>query len=210
MGAVAHLILLVIFFTLAGHKLAQAFKLPPASKLLLILALVAALIGIVLATRRGRRFAATRLLPGLRSAAASLRTVAASPVKLTLLAGGSALITLAYIAGLAASVQAFGGGPGIAEIGAVYLGRRAHRRRLPHPRRSRRHRGRPGRGPDRRRHARRPRSLSGTHLPAGHLLAARHTRMGLPANPAKARVHMTPGARACPHQRDGRTSGHER
>ncbi len=122
MGAVAHLILLVIFFTLASHRMAQAFKLPPASKLLLILALAAALAGIVLATRRGRRFAKTRLLPGLRSAAASLRTVAASPVKLTLLAGGSALITLAYIGGLVASVRAFGGHAGIAEIGAVYLG----------------------------------------------------------------------------------------
>ena len=63
MGAVAHLILLVIFFTLAGHQLAHAFKLPPASKLLLILAVVAALAGIVLATRRGRRLAKTRLLP---------------------------------------------------------------------------------------------------------------------------------------------------
>ena len=122
MGAVAHLILLVIFFTLASHRMTQAFKLPPASKLLLILAVAAALAGIVLATRRGRRFAATRLLPGLRSAAVSLRTAAASPVKLTLLAGGSALITLAYIAGLAASVEAFGGRAGIAEIGAVYLG----------------------------------------------------------------------------------------
>jgi glycosyltransferase 2 family protein len=122
MGAVAHLILLVIFFTLAGHQLAHAFKLPPASKLLLILALVAALVGIVLATRLGRRFAKTRLLPGLRSAVVSLRTVAASPVKLILLAGGSALITLAYIGGLAASVQAFGGHAGITEIGAVYLG----------------------------------------------------------------------------------------
>ncbi len=122
MGAIAHLILLVIFFTLAGHRMAQAFKLPPASKLLLILALAAALTGIVLATRQGRRFAATRLLPSLRSAGTSLRTVAASPIKLTLLAGGSALITLAYIGGLAASVQAFGGGAGIAAIGAVYLG----------------------------------------------------------------------------------------
>ena len=122
MGAVAHLILLVIFFTLASHQLAHAFKLPPASKLLLILAIAAALTGIVLATRRSRRFAATRLLPGLRSAAASLRAVAVSPVKLTLLVGGSALITLAYIGGLAASVEAFGGGAGIVAIGAVYLG----------------------------------------------------------------------------------------
>jgi undecaprenyl-diphosphatase len=100
----------------------QAFKLPSASKLLLILAVLAALVGIVLATRRGRRFAATRLLKGARTAAASLRRVAVSPAKLSLLLGGSALVTLAYIGGLAASVQAFGGGPGIAAIGAVYLG----------------------------------------------------------------------------------------
>jgi uncharacterized protein (TIRG00374 family) len=120
-GAVVHGILLVIFFLWASRSLAHAFKLPPASKLLLILAVVAALVGIVLATRRGRRFAATRLLKGLRSANASLRRVAARPGKLTLLIGGSALVTLAYIGGLAASVQAFGGGVGFAEIGAVYM-----------------------------------------------------------------------------------------
>ena len=122
MGAVAHLVLMVIFFSLAGHELAHTFKLPPASKLLLVLAAAAALVGIVLATSRGRRFAAARILPALRSAAASLRTVAASPLKLALLFGASAMVTLAYIAGLVGSVHAFGGGVGIAEIGAVYLG----------------------------------------------------------------------------------------
>jgi uncharacterized membrane protein YbhN (UPF0104 family) len=121
-GAIAHVALIVIFFVWAGQALGQAFKLPPASKLLLILAVLAALVGIVLATRQGRRFAATRLLKGARTAAASLRRVAVSPVKLSLLLGGSALVTLAYIGGLAASIQAFGGGLGIAEIGAVYLG----------------------------------------------------------------------------------------
>jgi hypothetical protein len=72
----------------------------------LLLALAVVLAGIVLATRRRRRFAAPRLLPGVRSAATSLRTVAASPGKLTLLTDGSTLISLAYIADLAASVQA--------------------------------------------------------------------------------------------------------
>jgi glycosyltransferase 2 family protein len=120
-GAVVHVILLVVFFVLASRNLAHAFKLPPASKLLLILAVVAALIGMVLATRRGRHFATNRLRKVLRSAFGSLRQVAASPAKLTLLGGGSALVTLAYFGGLAASVQAFGGGIGIAEIGAVYM-----------------------------------------------------------------------------------------
>ena len=104
-----------------GRSLAHAFKVPSSSKLLLILAVLAALVGILLATRRGRRFAATRVLKALRSASASLRRVAASPVKLALLVGGSAMVTLAYIGGLAASVQAFGGGVGFAEIGAVYM-----------------------------------------------------------------------------------------
>ena len=198
MGAVAHLILLVIFFTLAGHQLAQAFKLPPASKLLLILALVAALTGIVLATRRGRRFADD--------------PAAARPaVRRRQPADGGGKPGQADPAGrrLRADHPGLHRRPRRLSAGIRRRGRdrrdrrrlprrRAHRRRLPHPRRPRRDRGRPGRGPDRRRPARRARSLSSTHLPAGHLLAARHTRMDLPANPAKARLHMTPAGQGLP------------
>jgi glycosyltransferase 2 family protein len=75
----------------------------------------------VLATRPGRRFAVGKLIPGLKSAAGSLARVARSPGKMVMLFGGSALITLAYIGALVVSVQAFGGGPGIVVIGAVYL-----------------------------------------------------------------------------------------
>jgi glycosyltransferase 2 family protein len=121
-GALVHAVLLVIFFGLAGRGLTRAFKLPSSSKLLVILAVAAAVIGIIMATRQGRRFAARKLLPGLRSSLASLRRVARSPVKLALLFGGSALVTLAYVGGLVASVEAFGGGASIAKIGAVYMG----------------------------------------------------------------------------------------
>ena len=55
------------------------------------------------------------------SSLTSLGRVARSPAKLALLFGGSALVTLAYIGGLAASVEAFGGGAGIVQIGAVYM-----------------------------------------------------------------------------------------
>jgi undecaprenyl-diphosphatase len=120
-GGVVHLALMAIFFILAGRRLAGAFKLPPASKMLLILAVVVALAGAILATRRGRRFAAGKILPGLRSSVANLREVARRPAKLALLLGGSALVTLAYIGGLAASVRAFRGPVSIVEIGAVYL-----------------------------------------------------------------------------------------
>jgi hypothetical protein len=120
-GAVMHLVLIVVFFALAGHDLTKAFKLPSGSKILLILAVIIAVIGVVLATRPGRRWTRKQLIPGARSAAGSLRQAAASPVKLGLLLGGSALITLAYIAALAASVQAFGAGPGLVVLGAVYV-----------------------------------------------------------------------------------------
>ena len=120
-GAVMHIVLIVVFFALAGHDLTKAFKLPSGSKILLILAVIIAVIGVVLATRPGRRWTRKQLIPGARSAAGSLRQAAASPVRLGLLFGGSALITLAYIAGLDASVQAFGGGPGLVVLGAVYL-----------------------------------------------------------------------------------------
>ena len=132
-GALAHLVLMVAFFTWAGRGLGKAFKLPSGSKLLLILAIIAAVVGIVLATRPGRRFAVGKLIPGLRSAAASLRRVAQIPGKMIMLFGGSALITLAYIGALAASVQAFGGGPGIVLIGAVYLGAAALAAAAPSP-----------------------------------------------------------------------------
>jgi len=121
-GALVHLVLLVIFFAWAGSSGAgKAFKLPSSSILLAVLATVAAVIGIVIATRQGRNFAARKVLPPLRSSLASLGRVARSPVRLTMLFGGSALVTLAYVGALVASVEAFGGGASIAKIGAVYM-----------------------------------------------------------------------------------------
>jgi glycosyltransferase 2 family protein len=132
-GAVVHVLLIVVFFAWAGSGLGQAFKLPSSSKLLLILAVIAAVVGLVLATRMGRRFATGKLIPGLRSAAASLKRVARNPGKMTMLFGGSALVTLAYVGAFAASVEAFGGGPGIVVLGAVYLGASALAAAAPTP-----------------------------------------------------------------------------
>ena len=56
-GALVHLVLIVVFFTWAGHGLGKAFKLPSSSKLLLILAVVAAIVGIVASCSRPARAA---------------------------------------------------------------------------------------------------------------------------------------------------------
>jgi uncharacterized protein (TIRG00374 family) len=132
-GAIMHVVLIVVFFALAGNDLTKAFKLPSGSKILLILAVIIAVVGIVLATRPGRRWTRKQLVPGLRSAARSLKRAASSPVKLGLLFSGSALITLFYIGGLAASVEAFSTGPGLVIIGAVYLGAAALAAAAPTP-----------------------------------------------------------------------------
>jgi len=120
-GGIVHAVLLVVFFAWSGTGLTSAFHLPSGSKLLLALAVVAAIVGALLATRWGRRTVLTPVAGSIRAAAADLRRVAADPAKLTRLVGGSLGVTLAYIAALAAAVRAFGGTVAIAKIGAIYL-----------------------------------------------------------------------------------------
>jgi undecaprenyl-diphosphatase len=120
-GGIVHVVLLVIFVTWSGNNLGDSFALPSSSKLLLGLAVLAAIVGALVATRWGRRKLLRPLLKGIRSAMANLLTIAQSPAKLLMLFGGSAGVTIAYVGALAASVNAFGGGVAFAQIGAVYL-----------------------------------------------------------------------------------------
>ncbi|HEY0521529.1 MAG TPA: lysylphosphatidylglycerol synthase transmembrane domain-containing protein [Ilumatobacteraceae bacterium] len=120
-GGVVHVVLIVIFFVWSGSDLTKAFSLPSGSKLLLILAVVAAIAGLLAASRWGRKTVLRPLGKGLRSAGTNLSEVGKSPAKLAMLFGGSAGVTLAYVGALVAAINAFGGGIPIAKIGAVYL-----------------------------------------------------------------------------------------
>jgi undecaprenyl-diphosphatase len=120
-GAIVHAVLLVVFLAWAGHS-GSGFKIPASSKMLVIIAVVLALIGVVVATRWGRRLIRTHVIRFIVQSWSSIKMLARSPLKLVMLFGGSAGVTLAYIAALAASVVAFGGGLGFAQVGAVYLG----------------------------------------------------------------------------------------
>jgi undecaprenyl-diphosphatase len=120
-GGVVHFVLLIVFVAWAGQQNA-GFKIPASSKMLVIIAAVLAIIGIVMATRRGRRLFRTHVWRYVKQSLSSIAVLSRSPMKLTMLFGGSAGITLAYIAALAASVAAFGGDVNFAQVGAVYLG----------------------------------------------------------------------------------------
>jgi glycosyltransferase 2 family protein len=120
-GGIVHVVLLVVFFAWAGRT-GGGFSIPSSSKLLVVIAILLAAIGIVMATRKGRRVLRTKLLPAVKQSLASIRSLARSPQRLLALFGGSTGVTLAYIAALACTANAFDGGVSLAQVGAVYLG----------------------------------------------------------------------------------------
>ena len=81
-----------------------------------------AVVGVVLATRRGRGFVRGHVVPSIRQSLLSIASVARSPIRLAALFGGSLGVTLAYITALACALSAFDGGLSFAQVGAVYLG----------------------------------------------------------------------------------------
>ncbi len=121
-GGIVHIVLRVVFVAWAGQSGAGTFKIPSSSKLLAAVAVLFALAGIAAATRRGRRLVRTHVFAFVRRSLTSIVALAASPVKLAALFGGSLGVTLAYIGALAASVAAYDGGLSIAQVGAVFLG----------------------------------------------------------------------------------------
>ena len=61
-GAIVHIVLLFVFFAWAGQSDGNGFKIPADSKMLVVIAVVLAVVGIVIATRRGRRLVRTHVL----------------------------------------------------------------------------------------------------------------------------------------------------
>jgi undecaprenyl-diphosphatase len=120
-GGIVHAVLLILFFAWAGQS-NSGFKIPASSKLLVIIAVVLALAGVVMATRWGRRLVRVHVVRFITQSWSSIKVLARSPGKLVMLLGGSAGVTLAYIAALAAAVAAFNGDVTFAQVGAVYLG----------------------------------------------------------------------------------------
>src|SRR6185312_3560770 len=97
------------------------------------LAIAAALFGLLLATRWGRKTVMKKLAKGIRSSLTAFRHIAQRPSKVALLFGGSMAVTLAYIFAFDASVAAFGGGISAANLGAVFLGASAVAAAAPTP-----------------------------------------------------------------------------
>jgi glycosyltransferase 2 family protein len=120
-GGIVHLVLLFVFFAWAGRS-GSGFSMPSSSRILIVIAVVLALLGIAMATRRGRRLLSKHAVPAVKQSLTSIVSLSRSPRRLLALIGGSLAITLAYIVALACAANAFDGGVSLAEVGAVYLG----------------------------------------------------------------------------------------
>jgi len=121
-GGAVHLSMLVGFFTWTGTTGIGGFSLPDTNLVLAGLAVVLSVVGAVIVARPLRERLVGPALGAMRSAAGAVGAVATSPLRVLELVGGSAGITLAYVAALVAAIEGFGGGLSFPQVGAAYLG----------------------------------------------------------------------------------------
>lgn len=121
-GVVTHLLLMAGFFAWAGGANVGGVSLPSIGTLLLVAAIAVALVVVAFVIPPVRRTVIRPVIDGLRAAAGYVAAVVRSPVRVVALLAGSSLITLSYLVALVFSVEAFGGGIAIAQVGAAYLG----------------------------------------------------------------------------------------
>ena len=121
-GLMMHVALSFLFLVWAGKSGVSAIHFLPSGQTVLIgLTVVLALSGLLFLLPQGRAVLKKRVLPILRKSGGGMSEVVRRPLKLVELFGGAAILTLAYIAALAFSVDAFGGGVSLVSIGVVYL-----------------------------------------------------------------------------------------
>jgi uncharacterized membrane protein YbhN (UPF0104 family) len=121
-GIMTHLLLMAGFFAWAGGADVGGLSLPSAGTLLLVAGIAVAAIAIASLFGAVRRTVIRPIVDGIRTAAGYVAQVIRSPLRVVALLGGSSLITLSYLLALVFSVEAFGGGLTVAQIGAAYLG----------------------------------------------------------------------------------------
>lgn len=107
---IMHLVLLVLFSTVAGASMDLKHFVPDATVLYLIAGVALGLLGTFLFVPRLRRWLATDLRPKLKEVVGDLVEVARQPKRLALIVLGCAGTTLGAALALWASVEAFGGG----------------------------------------------------------------------------------------------------
>jgi uncharacterized protein (TIRG00374 family) len=120
-GFLMHVLLMVLFIVWAGRSAFGSISLPDPVVILYGVAAVALIAGIGLAIPWVRHQIRDKVFPVVRRSLDGIARTVRSPLKLALLLGGSTIVSIGYILALFFSVQAFGGGLSLVQVGAVYL-----------------------------------------------------------------------------------------
>jgi glycosyltransferase 2 family protein len=107
---ISHIVLLILFSTVAGASADLSHFVPTATVLYLIAGVALGIVGTFLFVPRLRRWLATDVRPKLKEVTSDLVDLAREPKRLGLIVLGCAGTTLGAALALWASVQAFGGG----------------------------------------------------------------------------------------------------
>jgi uncharacterized membrane protein YbhN (UPF0104 family) len=132
-GALVHVVLTVFALAWAGTAGLGDIKLPEPRTLALLAGFVAATAAIASAVPPARHFVVERLSGPARQSFDAICEVARSPRRWAMLFGGSALVTMANIAALGLSLQAFGATVAISTVAVVYLAGSAIGSAMPTP-----------------------------------------------------------------------------
>ncbi|RLE25124.1 MAG: hypothetical protein DRJ50_03520 [Actinobacteria bacterium] len=120
-GLAGHITLIGIFIVWAGREAFGSFRLPDPTWFLVGAGIAVALILLGFAIPSTRKMILTKFLPIIARAFDGAGEVMRRPGKVTMLLGGSMLVTFSYLITRYFSVEAFGGGLPFATVGAVFL-----------------------------------------------------------------------------------------
>ena len=121
-GLIMHIVLTLTFLLLSGgNRDSGGLPVPSPTAVGLGLAIAVAVIATSLAVPLTRGLVVEHVIPQLKTGWESMQQIGRNPGRLALLFGGSATITLAYLAAMAASLAAFGSDASLPLVGLLYL-----------------------------------------------------------------------------------------
>ncbi len=121
-GLVMHVTLTIGFLFLAsGDESSEGLALPSTAVILVAFGFVALAVLLSVIVPFTRRVLVSHVVPQLQAGWVSVRELSHSPGRLGLLFGGSATITLAYLAAMVASLEAFGSTTSVPLIAVLFL-----------------------------------------------------------------------------------------
>lgn len=121
-GVVVHVMLTMAFLVLSSSSGSTGgLGMPSTGTVGLAVAIAGGAVVLALSLPLTRRLIAAHVVPQLRSGLDSIRSLAKSPARLGLLFGGSAAITMSYLAAMTASLEAFGSTASFPLVGLLFL-----------------------------------------------------------------------------------------